>query len=765
MLTAALRSGGKAVYRRIRKHALPLALLGGLTATAMPALAQRNDLPFDRAYCGLPASLQPDPRARERREDPATAATVDSDQVDYLRGEQRYIFSGDVQLDFADQSLRADRIVYDEETRRADAAGNIAYREPGLLLWADNAYFYFDTNQGALAQTRFQFEHSYAHGDADRVRIEGAEHSEYRNVRFTTCPEDQDEWWLRARRLRVDREQGMATANHARLDFFGVPIFYTPYLTFPIDDRRRSGLLAPTFRHSNRAGLDLRIPYYWNMAPNYDAVLAPRIITRRGVMLDTEWRLLTRHFQAETQIQYLPDDELYGGSRWGASLQAEGPEQGRVQWLVDINRVSDDDYLDDFGGTLYSSSADHLINQALVSYANADWRLSAHALSWQTVDPEIPPSRAPYRTLPRVRLERSPAPLAFGLDYGLSSELTYFDHPSPERRPTGTRLDIMPTVSLPIEHLAYFITPSAALRYTEYWIEAPPTGTRENLSRTLPIFSLDGGVFLERPFQLGERAFLQTLEPRLMYLYIPARDQSELPRFDTSVAELTLGQLFQTNRYTGADRVGDTNQISAAITTRLVDQNSGVEHMSFAVGQIFYLEKREVVVSPRLENPERRRSDVMAELSARLGRHLTGFAEYQWDPYDSRTRKSGVRLRYQPRPDAVVNAAYHLRTFGNEREVEQADFSFVWPLGYRWHAIGGWRYSILDAATVDRFAGFEFDNCCWAFRFLAREHVRDLDREPERSIMFQLEFIGLGEVFDAVQDFVIDAIPGYTPRR
>ncbi|RFA31275.1 hypothetical protein CAI21_01145 [Alkalilimnicola ehrlichii] len=764
MVSAAADTGKSPVYRK--SSLTRIALLSAMLAGVAPVLAhaENNDLPFDPALCGGPISTQPDPANLAAREDPATPVTIDADRVDYFGATQSYRFAGNVLLQQADQQLQADRIVFNQETSRADASGNLRYYEDGLTLWAEEGHLYFDVTRGALSTARFQFEHSYTHGDADEIIIEDSQRSRYRDVRFTTCPPDRTDWWLRGSELRTDREEGMGSARHAWLQFMGVPLFYTPYISFPIDDRRRSGLLAPSYRQSSRSGFDLRIPYYWNMAPNYDAVLAPRIVTRRGLMLDTEWRLLTRQFAAETDLQYLPDDDLYGDDRWLASLRMESPEERAIQWELDLNRVSDEDYLRDFGSGIASSSVSHLPSLAIASYQTLDLRVSAQAQTWQTLDQEV---SSPYRILPRVRVDYNPAPIAAGLDYRLESELTYFDHANPSARDTGVRAHVVPTLSRTWDGLAYFITPSFAVSHTEYWLDRPDNSAAENPSSTIPIFSVEAGIFLERDFALGNRALMQTLEPRLFYLYVPEYDQSDQPRFDTRDSELTLGQLFRTNRFTGPDRQGDANQVSAALTSRVVDRQSGREHLSASVGQIFYLEDREVTINDALEDPTRNSSDIMAELRSQLPGGFNVFADYRWDPYDNRTRRSGLRLQYRPQPDAVINLGYRSRTErdSGSRELEQTDLSFVWPIGARWHAIGGWRYSLLDNETLEQFAGFEFDNCCWSFRLLAREYVRDLDREPEREVMFQLEFTGLADVGRSVQDFMIDAVTGYRPRR
>ena len=728
-----------------------------LALSGVPALAERPA--FDRAYCGLPAAPLPT-AAQDTTQAPIT---VDADRVDYGSAPGRYRFTGDVRLEQAERWLDAAQLDVYEPRSLAVARQDVRYREPGLRLTAEQAELRLDRVQGELLDVTFEFEQSYAHGDAETVHIRDEERSAFDQMRFTTCPADRVDWWLRASSLDIDREEGMARARHARLDFLGVPVFYSPYLPFPIDGRRRSGFLPPTVGHNDSNGLDLRIPFYWNIAPNYDALLSPRLVSLRGLMLESEWRLLTRRFSGELNLDYLPSDRRYGADRWAAGLEARNTTRTPLSWRLDLKRVSDREYIEDLGSTLGETSSDHLPLRARATYRLGGWRFGADAIGWQTINPNLQPQHAPYRLLPRVSARLTPQRLGSGFEYRLDSELTRFEHPARDLRQTGTRFDVAPALSLPFERPGYFLTPSVMLRYSEYQLD--PIDSRDTrVTRTVPAFSLDSGLFLERNVRLGQRDYLQTLEPRLMYLYVNAPDQDEIPRFDTAVAELTLPQLFRANRYTGPDRIGDTNQIAAAVTSRWINRTTGREQLMLSLGQIFYFEERDVVINSALERPERARSDVMGELRTELTPSLTGFADYRWDPYDNETRASSVRLRYGPAERAVINLGYRARWLSGW-ELELAEVNFAWPLGFRWHAIGGWRHSLIDNEATDRFAGVAFDNCCWTFRLLAREYLRDFDEEPERSIMFQLEFTGLGGVFDAVNEFIAEAVPGYIPRR
>jgi LPS-assembly protein len=722
-----------------------------LICTAQPALA-------DFSSCPAPSQLMPDLGAIDQRALADAEVNVNADHARYDVKAQTYTFTGDVLLERAGQILEADFLRYHESSNRVDVDGNVRMRQGEASLTASDGYLYLDEDRGELNHVDFMLGPS-AHGSAREARLRNASDSEYSLARYTTCPPSSEDWWLKSRDLKIDRDEGFATARHATLSFYGLPILYTPYISFPIDDRRKTGVLPPTIGYRSEAGLDLAIPYYLNLAPNYDMTLTPRLITGRGLMLDTEARLLRPGFATELGVDYLPSDSLYGDDRWRTELDFRSLWQNNAYLQAQYNRVSDTDYLNDFGSDLSTVSEQDLLSQFVMGYRTNGWHLQALAQSWQSLDDTLPDYARPYRILPRVIADyRRPADEG-DLSYGLTADVARFAYPN-DLRVTGVRSDLLARTSLRHERQAYYLIPGVALSHTRYQLNQPDPTAPESLDRSLPLFSVDSGVFLERDTRLAGHDLLQTLEPRLFYLYVPYRDQSALPLFDTSKAELTLAQLFDTNRFTGPDRIGDANQVAASITSRLLHQASGRELLSAGIGRAFYFQGREVTIGPQLPEDRRSVSDLLANARTTLGAFaLSG--DLRYDTHDREIVRRALRLSYRPAEWKAINLEYRQRDEKIGDPLEQTELSAVWPISDRWLALGGWHYSLRDRLTLERFAGIAYNSCCWTARTVLRQHVTSIDDDPSLSIMFQLEFIGLGALGQRLDTFIEEAISGY----
>lgn len=713
--------------------------------------------------CPAPAQLVPDADASSQRSKADAQVTVDADDAHYDLKADTYTFTGDVLLQRAGQTLEADYLRYHENSNRVDVDGNVRMRQDGVDLTADDGYLYLDEDRGELNHVDFTLGSS-AHGSALKALLLSASDSEYSQARYTTCPPDHEDWWLKSRDLSIDREEGFATARHATLSFYGVPILYTPYISFPIDDRRKSGILPPTISFGSKKGLDLAIPYYLNLAPNYDMTLTPRLIIRRGLMLGTEARLLRPSFASDLSVDYLPSDSLYGDDRWRAEFNFNSRWQSNAYLQARYNRVSDIDYLDDFSNDLSAASEQNLLSQFVMGYRTHGWHLQALTQSWQSLDEALPDYARPYRVLPRLLADyRSPED-GRDLSYGFSTDLARFAHPNDDVRVTGIRGDLLATSSFRHERQAYYLIPSVSLSHTRYQLDQPNPANPESLDRTLPLLSIDSGIFLERDTRLAGHDFLQTLEPRLFYLYVPYRDQSDLPIFDTSKAELTLAQLFEHNRFTGPDRIGDANQLALSITSRLLHQSTGRELLSAGIGRAFYFRDREVTIGSQRPEDRRSMSDLLANLQATVG-DLILSGDLRYDTDDREIMRRAVRLSYRPDDWKAINLEYRQRNEKIGDPLEQTTLSAVWPISDRWLALGGWHYSLRDRQTLERFAGIAYSSCCWTARTVIREHVTTSNDTPSRSIMFQLEFTGLGALGQRLDTFTEETISGYRFNR
>lgn len=738
----------------------------GLPETGTPAT---NDMwALCKPWPPVLAPIEVPVPSREQRE--TAPAQIFADQVEVTR-ERLSTYRGDVMMQRADQQMGADAASYDVATEQFRAEGNVRYREEAFSVTASSAEINLGTDQGEFTDTEYRVEARHAHGSASKVVLESADVSQLSRVTYTTCNPGDDDWELRARRVTLDKAEGMGAARDVTVSFKGVPFLYSPYLSFPIDDRRRSGFLVPSIGTSSTTGLDLGIPYYWNIAPDRDATFTPRIMTKRGVQLLTEFRYLNPTNRGTAQLEYLPNDGVTDTDRSAVFYRHGGLLAPRWTTDINLNYVSDNDYLEDFGNTINLTSTTHLERRADVTYHGDGWYLLSRADGYQTVDETIPRSARPYYRLPQFLLGATFPDRRLGLSYRLHGELVNFQR---NDGVTGTRLDLKPSVSLPMGGAAYFITPTAALRHTRYQLDDTAPGAAEDPSRTLPILSLDSGLFFERDLQWKSTPLVQTLEPRLYYLYVPFRNQDNLivdesgqdVVFDTSPLTFSFARMFADNRYTGADRVSDANQVTFALTSRLLYAAEGSELLRASIGQIYYFENPRVTLpgdAPINDDS----SDVLGELSARLDSRWTATTTVQWDPHEEETERSIFRVQYRPDQDRLVSLSYRrLRDeFPGGEDLEQTDAAVLWPLTRRWHVIGRWLYSLEDQRDLETLAGIEYESCCWALRVVGRRYTTDTEAETNSMIYLQLVLKGLGNIGQDIDQLLKNDILGYEPSR
>lgn len=729
------------------------------------------------AYCaGRPAGLPFRPIGpRERAEAPLT---IDADYGEVIE-EEMATFIGNVEMERADQMLSSDFLFYDSVADIANARGNVRYQEEGIALAGDSAFLKLQKDQGRLRDTLFILETVPARGTSDLVHIESKTLTRYQNIAYTTCPPGNQDWILHAKNLKINKETGRGAAKHAWLEFMHVPFLYTPYISFPIDDRRKSGLLTPSFSNSDVNGIDVTTPYYWNIAPNYDATFSPRVLSRRGVLLGGEFRYLTRATNGLIALEYLPHDAVRGEARGQVAVFNNTRFTPRLNGFLDINLVSDDDYLDELGNTLDFSNTRHVRSQALLSYARPGMFLGSRLDYYQTIDPTIEDIDKPYRRLPQImfNLNRSLGVGTAHLDW--RNEYVYFQRSGSV---DAQRLNLRPSIAIPFETAATFLIPRLSLQHTQYWLSNQAPGEPNTIDRTVPIFSVDGGVFLERGMTMADRRFLHTLEPRAFYLYIPHVNQDEIPLFDTALLDFNFLQLFRENRFSGADLIGDANQLSLALTSRIIEPLSGRERFRASVGQIVFFSDREITETTFQRNrcktvpsngcrtvPASRRetdpvSNLIGEFEALITDRLSFRSTLQWDPNDSEIDRGHVLFQYKNTRDRLLNLGYRFR----RDQIHLVDGSFRWPLAMGLYAVGRLQYSVRDDLVLESFLGLEKETCCWRFRIIGRRFVNDVDVRANRvdvmtnnAIFLQLELKGLTSFGDRVDRFLERSIRGY----
>ncbi len=718
---------------------------------ATPATGQSapSGTPKEDGRCGPPPVGVPTP-PRDMR--PAAGETrIRADQV--AGTEQRFVLEGDVVIERGDERLRADTVLYDKRRNRAEAEGNVTLRQPGLEIHGSSGYTQIRGEHGEFNDIRYELPDYNARGEAKRIERVDASVSRLEQATYTTCPAERRDWTLKSGNVKLDQDAGVGTARHVRLELKGVPVLYAPWLSFPIDRRRKSGFLLPSVGSGLETGTDVRIPYYWNIAPNRDATIAPRYMEKRGVQLQGEYRYLYRSGEGELRLAHLPDDDLFGDDRSLASYR----HQGRIRHLridADLNHATDDRYFEDLGDSLSLSSITHLERRLDLRYSYQRWSLLGRLQGFQP----MAGARESYRRLPQLLARADIPSRGRPLVYHAYAEAVSFEHA--EDPVTGTRLDLKPGISMELLHPAWSLIPTLSLRHTRYALAGTQPGQPQDPSRTTPIFSVDGTLFLERDARLGGRDYLQTLEPRLYYLYVPFEDQDDLPRFDTARLDFGFAQLFRDNRFSGADRQGDANQLGLALTTRYLDRESARERLRAGIGQIIYFRDRDVTLGTADDPQTADRSSLIGEISAAVWSHARAEAGLQWDPHRERAEKGVLSYHYERGRRRIFNAAYRYR----RNDLEQTDVSLLWPLGRRWHALARWNYSLRDERTLEAFAGLEYDACCWAVRLVGRQYVNDVEGDENQAIYLQLVLKGLGRLGEDIDTLLERAVLGYRPQ-
>ena len=678
------------------------------------------------------------------------------------------LMSGGVLVRQGDRLAGAETASYDPDTLALSLEGGVRYEDPNSQITSDSAEFSYSSGLIRFEGADFRLMDGGARGAASALEINRQGRLELDDVNYTTCPPDSNDWLLVADDIDLDTEKGVGTARGVKLRFQGIPILYTPYISFPIGDARKSGILTPEFGSSGRSGRALSIPYYWNIAPNYDATLTPRLLTDRGLQVLSEFRYLTKRNDGTLNFDYLPDDdreqERLGSAenidRHLLDIQHRTEFAGGLRGLVDYREVSDSRYFEDLGNGLSISSITHLNRSLQFDYFGKRWSMLGRFQDYQTIDQTLIDDCVsavacdlPYRRLPQILVNGSWPDGLLGLRYGFDGELVYFDR---DVGVTGWRLDAAPTVDLPIEKPGWFITPGVILEYTQYQLDNVAPGDPDDPTRTLPIASLDAGMILERAMG-SSRGRIQTLEPRLLYVHIPHREQSGLPVFDTIVPDLNLVQLFRKNRFLGVDRIADTDQLSIGVTSRILDVSSGREIITATIGQALYLSSQGVTL-PGNTMSTSSSSDYIAEVRFLLFENFNFDLGYQWGTGNTGTSQSEARFQYRPRRDRILNLAYRYR----KHSLEQGDVSLSWPMAKKWNIVGRYNYSFRDQEALEQFVGIEYESCCWGLRLVTRRHISTRDGTRDTSIGLQLVLKGMTSLGTKADRLLEHGILGYS---
>ncbi|MGZ4959080.1 MAG: LPS assembly protein LptD [Methylomonas sp.] len=727
------------------------------------------------------------------QEDRANAVTdVNADSSEIFEGDV-LSFAGNVDLTRADQHLMADKASYDTVAETMDAQGNVIYSESTLALASDTASLSLAKDEARLRKALFIAGEGPVRGSADTVYRDSKSLSRYNEAAFTSCPPGNQDWVAHASRLKINRETGLGSAKNAWLEFKGVPFLYTPYISFPTDNRRTTGLLAPAFNSTQRNGFDTNVPFYWNMAPNYDDTITVRYMERRGGMLRNKFRYMTETSRGILGTEILPYDQLKDKSRYSATLQ-DNRSYSFAQGLssaLNLNYVSDKEYFNDLNNALGFQTNRYLPTTAYMNYGGLPGvSFSAGIQHYQSVDKTITDAAMPYDVLPRVNLglnrnfQDTPLPVSLAMN----NQFSYFSH---SVLANGQRINLAPSVSMPLEASSGFLIPKITGQYTQYQLSNQSVaGLPSSVSRTLPIFSVDSGLMFERNLDIGDSGYTHTLEPRAFYLYIPRKDQSDIPIFDTAAYDTNFYSLFRENRFSGYDRIQDANQITLGGVSRFIDSKTGLEPLKISLAQILYFQDRTVNLYDKnnasilnLQNTPAqtsRTSNFVGELSGQVTKHISYTTGVQWDPITNGFDRAQGALRFRNQPDQIFDIGYRWRNNNpndlsalSQTEISQSDVSFRWPLAVGWYGLGRWQYSYNFAKTTESFIGIEKETCCWRLRVIGRRYINgatttnilDPGAKPENAVFVQLELKGLTGLGDSVDQFLQQNLNGYRPAN
>ncbi|WP_372657594.1 LPS-assembly protein LptD [Hydrogenophaga sp.] len=706
---------------------------------------------------------------------------------------------GAAELRRHDMVIRADQLEFDQRSQEAHAKGQVLINRNGDRFEGPELQINVDSMQGRFTEPRFSLLQNGGLGDASRVDFLGQDKAVAYDARYSTCARTpgadwMPAWMVRASKLEIDNIEEVGIATGGVLEFQGVPILGAPYLSFPLTDKRKSGVLPPTINLDNVSGLEVTLPYYLNLAPHFDATLYPTVMSKRGLDLAGEFRYLQPQYNGQLRAAYMPNDSLRNADRWGYAVQHNQSLSNTpgLQWLgadvstglrLNLNRVSDDNYWRDFPRTSTSLTSRLLASDAVLNFARGPWSVNAGVYRWQTLQDVDAPIVPPYDRLPSVglRYAQSNQTLAGtpGWDWSVTTDYTRFESdPALTGQTNGARALAMAEISRRWQQPGWYVKPRAQLHATQYNLDTALANGQRSVSRVLPSFSLDSGLLFERDAVFFGRSFRQTLEPRAFFTYTPFRDQSLLPNYDSAANDFNFASIYSENVFGGNDRISDTRALTVGVSSRLLQPDTGAEVVRLSLAQRYLLRDQNVVLPNATglaggDPVTERLSDLLLGASIHWDPRWAFEANVQYSPENHQSVRTTLSGRYQPGKYRVLSAAYRLQRGSSE----QFDIAWQWPLADlwggskqersttgQWYSVGRINYSVPDRKVVDLVAGFEYDGGCWIGRTVI-ERLQTSTTTASQRILFQLEFNGFTRIGTSPLQSLRDNIPRYQYLR
>lgn len=711
-----------------------------------------------------------------------------------------------------------------------DFKGDVRLEQPGQLILAQSAHVDWSNKTGCLRNVIYRLLlnqeslhpslkacgepvtcatcQSSAWGQASTIVQKPSGVIELKHATYSTCSPVNATWKLSGSRVELDRKAGRGYAHDVTIKVKEIPVLYVPYLSFPLDKERKTGFLFPTLASSQESGVYLGVPFYWNIAPNYDDTFTPKLFSQRGIQINNLFRYLTPINNGNITLSCLPDDRAFSAFKQEMATDFVGnPALSRLlnasntrneviwsdntrfneHWTGNVSyaHVSDDYYFQDFGSGSIVALTNQLLQEAGVTYMGEAWTFMAQVQGYQTLHPVNQTAvNNQYSRLPQLLLRNTSPQCFHGLTYQFNGELVYFDRDKNPGEfftpPSATRLNIQPQISWPFIRAYGYFTPTLQLSATQYEINHQIAGNPTNIGRFLPIFDIDTGLYFDRCIRWLGKAYRQTFEPRLFYLYVPFRNQTDIPIFDTTAPVFNVDQLFRTNRFTGIDRIGDANQITLAATTRFLSTETGEEKAKASIGEIFYFQNRRVTLCQNFQGldgfnrldcqdvgigavpPKIPTSPIVGEIDYFFSKKWNASMSLSWNPNNNNAENTTINLQYIPGTNRIFNFGYNFIRNGDIikfnplgqitgdsiRNLNQTAFSFAWPIDDHWNIIGDWNYNLSRGFSQTYFAGLEYNGCCFAIRAIGGRTYTSLNQNTNpvfgNVFYLQLQLKGLG---------------------
>ena len=703
---------------------------------------------------GQEPGLKPPSAAR-----PDSAVTILADRMEGYANKETSA-SGNAELRRGNVSINADRLHYIYASDEIEASGGVRLLRDGNSMTGTGLRLRVRDNIGRFDHAEYEFamrrRAGYtavrARGTADVIKLKGDDKYQLENATLTTCGPGNNDWYLKVGELDLDMTRDVGTAHRGRLVFKDVPIVYVPWADFSLHNQRKSGFLPPSFGSTGKSGVEITAPYYVNLAPNRDLTIAPREFSKRGLQLTAQLRYIDRSYDGDARFERLDNDRVRNIDRFATTIQHSQRFSSNLTGYLNINKVSDDNYFRDLSSRINITSQTTLPRDGMLTYNGGWWLASARAQRFQTLQDPLNPIVEPYGRLPQFTLTGTRQYVG-GVDLALNSEFVKFYHPTSV---IGSRLTVYPSASLPLIGAGAYITPKLGFHSTGYSLARNAPGTPETTQRALPIASVDGGLTFERDTAFLGQSFRQTLEPRAYYLYVPYRDQSKVPLFDTGLADFNYAQVFSENLFNGGDRIADANQLTIAATTRILAPASGQEVLKATFGQRHYFQNQQVALDSVTPTRTDKTSDFLAALTGRMSRYWTLDSALQFNPHRNYFDRLGVGARYQPETAKTLNLGYRF----TRDALNQLDLSAQWPLGGGWSGVGRYNYSMRDNRLVESLGGFEYNAGCWIGRVILQRFAASTSNFTS-AVFVQLELNGFSRIGSNPLETLKRNIPGY----